>query len=212
MIYFVYAIGKCEHPDSFLNNCYVGVTNNLKNRWSAHKRSNYLVGKTIRKYNLTYENNMVVLFKGTKDECFYVENTLRYEPRIGLNFATGGCGGKTYYSVDRNAKISKKLKGRSTKEWVYKIIANRKKYSGPDNPNAKSWRITSPNGIVYDIGGSIQDFCKSMNINRGVLRKHCGNKVPPIIVGKCGGYRKIDNIKHTVRVNTTGWCLSEMVK
>jgi hypothetical protein len=206
MDYVVYAIGITEDLMPPYDKCYIGVTNKPKNRWNVHYKSDYTVGKFIREHNLTYENNMIIIFNGTSNECFTKENEMRPVEFIGLNEAPGGCGGKTVYNKARNEKISKALKGRKI-TWMSKIIESRGDYNGNKNPRAKKWLIINPSGKKYNVHGNLQQFCKENNISSVVLYNNKGTVVPPPKYGGYGGYRPKDEKSKIKRENTSGWML-----
>lgn len=185
--------------------CYVGVTNNPERRWAAHVRNDYLVGRTIRKHSLTYEDNFQIVMEGSEKECFFTESKLRPEPGMGLNIATGGHGGDTgvYADVKRNQKISKALKGRPC-TWMDKVVESRGSYAGSKNPAAANWVITDPDGNMYNVCGSFQSFCDEHNLLASSLRYHKGAAVPPL-EKKCGGYRAKNETSREKRINTIGW-------
>lgn len=70
---------------------------------------------------------------------------------------------------------------------------------GSDNPNAKIWKLISPEGIVYDINGSVKNKCDELNIFMSTLKKHINEKVPK---------PKIIHSRYKEKtLNTIGWCL-----
>lgn len=209
-MYFVYAIGKnLTEPYS---DCYIGVTNNIKLRWYHHTRSKYIVGKYIRKHHLQFQEHMKILYSGTENECFRLEETLRPNPYMGLNEAIGGKGGYSSYSAERNSKISMALTG------IVKTVTQRNNISigkkntqmGNTNPNAKHWKITSPIGTEFIIDGTLQRFCNEHQLLSSTLRYHTGIVVPDL-TSKRGGYRPKTQQSHKYRINTIGWKLEELV-
>ena len=211
MQYFLYIIGKTEDLSDY-EKCYVGVTNNPKQRWYHHTRSKFRIGNTIRKYKLTYENNMKVIFLGTERECFDKESELRPNANMGLNEAAGGLGGFTKYTQERNEKISAKMKTRKM-TWGDKVSKTKKENGnakGDKNVKAKRWLLISPKGKETPLHGNVASTCEELNLSASVLRIH-KNKIvpPPNITSKRGGYRFFNDEMHQRRVNTTGWCLKE---
>ena len=204
-MYCVYAIGSKE---SLLNlkyeECYIGVTKDPKNRWIRHSKSSYLIGRSIRKNCWNIEDNFVVIFKGSSTECFEKESEYRPLPFMGLNEASGGRGGHTKYSSERNKKISNALKG-VRKTYGEKISATKKQNGssrGEKNSNAKKWILISPNEEKFILNGELFSFCKQNFLSANTLRLYLGEKVPPI----CTKYRGKGIIKD-IRNNTTGWLL-----
>lgn len=207
---YVYAIGKTEELIPPYKNCYIGVTDDLDRRWDYHVRSEYTVGKYIRKHNLKREN-MISIFETDKDECFEIEKMLRYKPSMGLNEATGGKGGYTSYTKERNEKISKAHKGKTLGENHKKkiSIAKKGKSAGKKNNRAKKWILTSPSGVVYNIHGNLHEVCESLNLLTATLRYYVNSAVPEVASVKIGGFREKNEKSKDLRMNTTGWSLFE---
>ena len=183
---------------------YVGVTNDVPRRWQHHTRSLYTIGKEIRNRGWTFDN-LKVIYEGDAKDCFRLEETLRPTKNIGLNEASGGCGGYTIYTKERGDKISAALKGRKkTKEHrkalSESLIGKRK---GMDNNQAKTWCVIDPEGKEYTIKGMLQGFCDEHNITRSALRKHIGERVPPTN----SKYREVSEELTARRNNTIGWRL-----
>lgn len=212
MNYCVYAIGK-KLIDPY-EECYIGVTNNPQRRWDSHCKSEYTVGKYIRKYNLTFEDNFVIIFEGSDEECFDIENKYRPFPLMGLNEASGGHGGHTKYSEERNKRLSNSMKGRNV-HWGHKISETRKSKKiaqGEKNPNAKTWYLKDPSNNEYVVTGAIDEFCEKNKLLMSSLRYYKGNRVPPLAKNSYGGYReKIPGTKE-LRENTTNWVLFDVKK
>lgn len=212
MQYFVYIIGENTEEESPYPTSYVGVTNDPKNRWYGHSRSDHKIGKTLREYKFTYENNMKIIFMGDSSQCYEMENILRPTTNIGLNVAVGGHGGYTSYSKERNLKISKSLMGR-TNTWGHKSGLTRKLSGlsvGANNGMAKKWLLTTPEGTTIEVHGNIQDTCKQLNILWRCLMKNKSNVVPDIITGKMGGFRAKSPEHLIMRKNTVGWKIEQL--
>ena len=208
-MYYVYTIGLSDHLKEPWDNCYIGVTNNLNNRWLGHLKSKYTVGKTIRLYNLNQEENMTVIFSGTDKECFNLENILRPSYYMGLNEAIGGRGGAVCTSYEEHGKkLSKIFKGRII-TWGDKISQTKQKNLpiGKKNPNAKKWILLNTLGEKIIIEGSFFNYCKNNNISASVLIKYIGQKVPDPIKNGYGGFRPKKKEHAITRENTTGWML-----
>jgi predicted GIY-YIG superfamily endonuclease len=205
----VYVIGKSEDIVHPYVNCYVGVTNNLKHRWRGHVKSPYTVGEYIRKHDLKFKD-MHVIFTGSSEECFEIEQNLRPIPLIGLNEAVGGRGGYTSYTAESSRKkslaikASRKIKPMTT--WAHKIVENRRTYDGDQNPNAKKWVAISPSGKRHNITTSLEKFCFEKELLLRPLRGNIGKEVPPPTTGY-GGFRAKNEEQRKMRNNTTGWKL-----
>ena len=203
-MYYVYVIGKKEDLMPPYDNCYVGVTNDPQRRWARHIKSDYVVGRTIRKHSLTFEHNFEILLEGSDKECFLTESEMRPEPCTGMNLASGGRGGNTGdYSKERNQKVSKALKGRKV-TWIDKVVESRGSYAGSKNPGAATWVITDPDGNKHNVTGTFQSFCDDHNLLASSLRYHKGQAVPPL-EKKYGGYRAKNETSREKRIATIGW-------
>ena len=211
--YCVYAIGKIENLIPPYDACYIGVTNNLSRRWSVHQKSKYTISRYIRDNLLTFKLNMIILFEGSEDECFDMEAAYRPIPYMGLNEASGGHGGHTKYTEDRNKKISQKHKGRiKTTEHIQKIMSSRKKYNGADNPNSKTWQLQDPEGRIHTITGNLSSFCEKESLLESCLRRYKGHVIPKPNYSGFGGYRVKNEKSKFLRENTTGWSLCMIQK
>lgn len=204
------------------HNCYVGVTKNCNGRWNRHKKSKYNVGKFIRFFDLSFYENMVVIFEGSKYECFELEKKLRPRPFIGLNEASGGHGGdtgnykappKSAYTAERARKISESLCGRKKTEEhsenISKSLMSNGTRKGNKNPRAKKWTLISPNGVIHSIHGNLSETCKSLNLLESTLRYNKNTVVPEPVSNSYGGFRAKNEKSKELRMNTIGWVLYE---
>lgn len=207
-MYYVYAIGflSCIEQQDY-NNCYIGVTNNLDNRWNGHSKSKYTVGKAIREHGWTRKDNMVVLFQGSEEVCFDKEVVFRPFALIGLNEAAGGRGGFTAYSKSRAEKIAAAHKGKKKtlahRAALSKSRIEQKTAQGERNPKAKTWELVDSSGKGYIIKGRLESFCKEHNILPTVLIRYRGASVPPASRKS----RSVDLEHFNKRINTIGWIL-----
>ena len=118
-------------------------------------------------------------------------------------------GGHTYYTKERNQKISKAQKGRiKTKDECRKISDGLKRncdISGAKNKNAKNWILTSPDNKVHMLNGNLVSFCEEQNIAFTTLRNDIDTIIPEI----SSKFRDNGNPSNRQkRINTTGWKLS----
>ena len=134
-MYFLYEI---KFPDGYF---YIGITKNLKLRFSQHKRSKYPVGIKIRESGLSEDELYSVIFSSENQsdilelEEFLVDHEL-LENKKCLNLAYDGAKGgyfinKTHTKKSKE-KTSNKLKGRIfSEEHKAKIgIATKKRMLG----------------------------------------------------------------------------------
>jgi hypothetical protein len=207
-MYYVYAIGdpqKIALQD--YSECYIGVTNNLHNRWkNGHIKSKYPVAKAIYENSWQFETNMITIFSGEPKECFDLESKLRPLPLMGLNEASGGRGGHTKYTPERNKKISNALKG-VAKNYGAKIseaMLKNESAKGAKNAKALKWILKNPNGVEYHLHGELFIFCKNNDLSANTLRMYLNQSVPNI----SPKYRDYGNVQvRQIRNNTTGWAL-----
>lgn len=101
---------------------YVGVSNNLKRRISEHftstkkgYKTNPYLGRILKKYPLTIK--FTIIFCGTEEACYSLEETLRPKKHVGWNLNKGGMRPPIMSGIPRTQetkrKISEKLKGHS---------------------------------------------------------------------------------------------------
>jgi hypothetical protein len=89
---------------------------------------------------------------------------------------TIGFGGRKH-TEEAKKKISEKVAGKNnprygvklSQETRNKISQNRAPKFGKDNPNSKTWKITSPENKEYVIIGALKEFCKSQNISYATM-------------------------------------------
>lgn len=204
---FVYAIG---HEDDLImcnyDDCYIGVTINPEKRWKSHEKSGYYVSKAISKYKWCFEKNMKIIFEGEESECFSMEEKYRPFPLMGLNEASGGRGGYTSYTEERNRKISKAMKGKP-KHYGDKISATKKangSSKGSKNVQAKKWKLIDPTGKAYILDGELFSFCEDNNLSVMTLRNNIGKTIGEISPKFRDHGKPMSREK---RINTTGWTL-----
>ena len=202
-MYCLYLIGEN------IKNGYIGVSNNIKQRFKTHSKSKYYIGNYIRKHQLNL-SNIKILCYSSKEYCFDLENKLRPNKSMGMNIAIGGHGGYTVYDSNRSKKISVALKGREKSlEHRKNISKSREGFcSGQNNGNAKLWKFINPQGEKFIVSGNCQLFCTEQKILFRCLLKYKNKKVPPIISGTCGGYRSTSPQQLQWRKNTTNWMVN----
>ena len=89
---------------------------------------------------------------------------------------TIGFGGRKH-TEESKKRISEKVAGKNnprygvklSQETRNKISQNRAPKFGKDNPNSKTWKITSPENKEYVIIGALKEFCKSQNISYATM-------------------------------------------
>lgn len=88
-IYKLYWIHRIDSQNP-LNEGYIGVTKDINERMKTHKKSNYIVGKALRKY----DDIIVDIIKEnlSESEAFVLELSYRPHENIGWNITAGGKG------------------------------------------------------------------------------------------------------------------------
>lgn len=109
-----------EAMSNYINQGYIGVTKNLKQRLGQHESAcrcdTYTYHCDMKNAILSNDYFVDILYKGSRDDCFSIENMLRPKKNIGWNQRHGG--GKLFVSFDpkimkifRNMKHQAKNKG-----------------------------------------------------------------------------------------------------
>lgn len=133
---YVYHISYSEDIDEG----YIGISKRPNKRWKQHARANSTVGRTIRKNGWTYEDNLKIIYEGTRKECIEREVSLRYEMYMGLNEAIGGLGGDV---TGLSERWKKERVGKGNPNWGLKRSdETKKKMSESMKEFAKSARYT----------------------------------------------------------------------
>jgi predicted GIY-YIG superfamily endonuclease len=91
-MFYVYHIPNPK--DIFdLQQGYVGVTSNVKSRFYQHQQGDLIVGRAIRKYNISFHDVKILFEFEDSKSAFLKEKELRPEIKIGWNIGVGGLGG-----------------------------------------------------------------------------------------------------------------------
>ena len=110
-MYFVYHIPHPNNPED-LSQGYVGVTVNPKSRFVDHSKGDLIVGRAIRKYQISFESLKILHEFDTAEEAFAKEKELRPEIKIGWNIGVGGNGGsRGPQTVEAKLLMSAKMSG-----------------------------------------------------------------------------------------------------
>lgn len=137
-----------------LDQGYIGISQNPKERWAAHTRGkdNYPVQKAISKYKDRLSYNILACFD-TIQEALWLEYTLRPLPRLGWNVAVGG-GIPPDSSGINNPNFGKRA-SQETRDRQSKARLGR--FCGKDHPRA----------VLVDI----YDFTTNEPIAKGVVAR-----------------------------------------
>jgi group I intron endonuclease len=125
----LYWIHHKDHTDIFSQG-YVGVSNNVKKRWSDHawKAQNTHLANAVAKYGWDNLVKKVVLI-ANNDYCLDIENKLRPTNNLGWNIVKGGgmppsSKGKVFgpMSDETKAKVSVAKKGHKHKPEIEALV------------------------------------------------------------------------------------------
>ena len=157
-----------------VNEGYVGISVNPKERWTTHKRGkeNPYLRNAIQKYDVKFS---ILSVHDTVEDALWQEFTLRPSERIGWNLAKGG--GKPPEMGGWN-------KGLETPEHTRnkQSVARLGKYCGVDHPRAKLADIYKGDGLCLAEGVVIRVWAKENNYHQahlaatatGKLKSHKG--------------------------------------
>lgn len=135
--------------------------------------------ETGKKYIYTEEGRALVKIRAKK-------TAKKLKDEGGFAFAKSRLG-KTN-TTEHNKRISEGRKGIIfSEDTKNKMSENHADVSGSNNPRAKKWVITSPDGVVYHIHGNMDAFAKEHHLHPGVLRG-LGNGAKPPRRGPCVGW------------------------
>lgn len=151
----VYHIRECGKED--VSQGYIGVTSNIAARTSSHRHSGML--NTARE--------VVVLFTGTKSECYEMEENLRPEDGLGLNKGRGGYRKAGNIQKGEHLSVATQIrKGQHlSEETEFKAgMTPHNKGSGKD------YILVSPDSEEYLVT-CLTDFCKTHNLTPANIRK-----------------------------------------
>lgn len=116
-----------------LDDGYIGISQNPKERWSNHKRGKegYPVQKAIKKYGEALQYKILDAFDSLS-EALWLEFTLRPNPRLGWNVAVGG-GLPPDSSGENNPNYGKKTSEETKKKQSERRLG---RFCGKDHPRA----------------------------------------------------------------------------
>lgn len=111
-MWYVYHISKDSETN--LAEGYIGVTQNIEDRWKGHIKNQYKIGRAIRKYDLTIDNLKIINQFDNSDSAYDLEKQLRPGYNLGWNILPGGHGFSDGHVQDAymRAKMSASAKRR----------------------------------------------------------------------------------------------------
>lgn len=157
-VYWIYD-NSCKN----LNDGYVGVSNNPSFRFKTH----------IKKKRVPKDSYQLILFEGTREECFNYEKQLRPYPKIGWNNAVGGSHGwKIGFSHSEQTKNKMKIawsEDRKKKASIFKTKQN-KKLIGQKRPK-QSIAVSGKNNPMF---GTV----RPQHVKEAIRAAHLGKVAP----------------------------------
>lgn len=179
---------------------YIGVTKDPKKRLEAHKAKNPRIPKDAQ---------MEIIYSGTRQECFELEENLRPQPKIGWNSAMGGKHGwKTGFG--HSDKTKEKLKRawtdeRKEKASIWKAEQNRK-LKGQKRPK-QSESVSGTKNPMHGKTHSEKARKKISEAHRGktphnkqeIYCIHCQQRVSKTILKKYHGFGKKACVRKTLQ-------------
>lgn len=170
---------------------------------------NYRIHKIRKLINLGYQQESIIsiLFLGIREECFNFEKELiAYYGRINngtgilTNQTNGGDGGTPGIVVSEKFRKTRSLQmtgennimyGKKHTDMSKQKIKDKHKtidFNKGNNPNAKVWKIIDPNGNVFIIKGTLQEFCDINGFSSWTLAECAKKKYTEIKSGKAKGW------------------------
>lgn len=186
----MYTIYKVSHIPS--SKVYIGVTKRpLQVRWRQHLKDAYhgvydfYFHNALRKHGRE-EFTIEVIFECSDEtstftkEKEYIKQYVCLAPN-GYNSNSGGIG-----QLNPSKQTRQKMRD-----------AKLGKYTGSENPGAKTFLIQSPRGQQFSITGTISRFCKEHGIyHQALLKSYHLHR--PIIKGKSKGWVLLKNESKSV--------------
>ena len=159
----IYCVYKIHRPNSSDQRHYIGVThfkgrNNPKNRFSCHGRSDYLVGRFIRKYpDVIIE---VIAKNLTKKEAYSLEREMvpaTDKKRKALNLLNETEGGNIPPRFSELSKSKQEQLRKTRSANAKRLMRDPKRKENIRNKQMKVGLIQDPNGKIHSFKG-IQEF------------------------------------------------------
>ncbi len=180
--------------------------------------SGKLISSAVDKYGITaFDREILCVCVSRNDaddkEKTYINSLSANDRNIGYNIAKGGNGGDTFTHNPNKEKIrtqcslnSKKLHadgilGIFSEESKFKMSKSAKARSKPNR--TKIYQLTSPVGTKFISDGALKKFCSENKLSYNTIRKYINKGLIPI------EFREQYNT--TLRMNTSGWIISEIV-
>lgn len=232
--YFIYIIGHRNQLRQPYDACYVYFGNNYETEWNRCSNADNKIGRVIRMHHLNFDENFMVIFFGSLNQCREKYRELRPYQDIGLNDEVDE---EHFVKKISNWETPKKQPWEMTraeyKEWEQKEnererLKEEKKlnskikrrvgnpnFSGKTNPKAVIWRLTDPDGHEIIIEGGIRNYCREHNISEFTLKDRLGEVIgPPNYIDEnnrfIGGYIIRSEELHQRRLNTIGFKLERL--
>ena len=165
--YFVYIIGHRQYLRQPYDSCYVYFGDNYETEWNRCSNAENKIGRVIRMHRLNLDENFMVIFFGSLNQCREKYREFRPSVNIGLNdeydeqcFTTKT--GKWFVPKKKPWEMTRaEYKEWEASEIERKLIKKEKKsdikvkrpvgnpaFKGKTNPAAVIWSLTDPDGNV----------------------------------------------------------------
>ena len=183
-------------------------TSNIKDNTTIYfQRAILKYGKNNFKWNILWEGICSKEWLSELEKYYiYFYDTFN----SGYNMTRGGDGAEfgkdnSFCKLSPKKRMETILKGnvkrrqhRHTAETKTKMSKTRMKmYKGRNNPLSKIYKLTSPSGKIFIVKDGLENFCNTLNLSFGMIRK--------IMNKNCSVTRTIKSRRSHKTENTIGW-------
>jgi predicted GIY-YIG superfamily endonuclease len=160
MTYYVYHIAK---DGSGLDEGYIGISVDPRERWSRHKSknsdSNPVLKRAIKKYNPAFR---IIASFDTLEEALWQEFTLRPFDRMGWNLSKGGGVPPSMGGWNKGQNTPKSVKEKQSQARVGR-------FGGHKHPRSKAANIYNKGGGLVEANVVLAEWAKKNGYHQGHL-------------------------------------------